>query len=58
MNYLLDTNIFIQAQKIDYPFDVFPGFWEWLERDLKGGVIHSIEPVFKEIKNGNDELSN
>lgn len=56
MNYLLDSNIFIQAKNIQYPFDVFPGFWQWLERDMESGAIHSITPVFKELVKGNDEL--
>ena len=56
MNYLLDTNIFIQANKIQYPFDIFPGFWEWLERDITDGLIHSIEPVYVELMKGNDDL--
>jgi len=56
MNYLLDTNIFIQANKIQYPFDIFPGFWKWLERDIKNGLIHSIEPVYVELMKGNDNL--
>lgn len=56
MGYLLDSNIFIQANKIQYPFDVFPGFWNWLERDMDNGLIHSIDPVFRELMSGNDNL--
>lgn len=56
MNYLLDSNIFIQAKNVQYPFDIFPGFWQWLERDMQRGLIHSIEPVFNELMRGNDEL--
>lgn len=56
MNYLLDSNIFIQAKNIQYPFDIFPGFWEWLERDISNGLIHSIDPVFKELMKGKDDL--
>ncbi|MDF1618600.1 DUF4411 family protein [Petrocella sp. FN5] len=57
MQYLLDTNIFIQAKNIEYPFDVFPGFWDWLDRDLTAKSISSIKPIYTEIENGNDELA-
>ncbi|MBK5261046.1 MAG: DUF4411 family protein [Peptostreptococcaceae bacterium] len=56
MKYLLDSNIFIQAKNSQYPFDAFPGFWEWLKRDMEAGIVASIEPVYKEIIKGNDEL--
>lgn len=57
MEYLLDSNIFIQSKNIQYPFDIFPGFWEWLERDMAGDLIASIKPVYKELIKGNDDLS-
>ena len=56
MDYLLDSNIFIQAKNIQYPFDVFPGFWELLKKDMFSGLIHSIDPVYKELMKGDDEL--
>ena len=56
MLYLLDANIFIQAKNFHYPFDVFPGFWEWMKRDMDAGIIGSVVPVFQELINGNDEL--
>lgn len=54
--FLLDANVFIESKGLAYPFDVFPGFWEWLERDISAGLMHSIDEVFKEIAIGNDEL--
>ena len=56
IKYLLDANIFIQAKKFHYPFDVFPGFWEWLKRDMEAGIVASVEPVYQELIRGNDEL--
>ncbi len=58
MRYLLDSNIFIQAHRFHYPFDVFPVFWNWLEKENEKGSIGSIDGVFDEIKAGDDELSN
>ena len=52
--YLLDANVFIQAHRILYPFDVFPTFWEWLEKENEKGIIASIEPVYKELNNSSD----
>lgn len=40
-----------------YPFDVFPGFWEWLDKEQSKGIITSIKPIFKELSAGNDDLS-
>lgn len=57
MMYLLDSNIFIQAKNFQYPFDAFPGFWEWLQRDMKAGIVASIKPVYDELTRGNDELT-
>lgn len=57
MQYLLDANIFIQAKNIEYPFDVFPGFWDWIDRDLTAKNISSIKPIYTELVSGNDELA-
>lgn len=47
--YLLDSNIFIQAHRVYYPFDVVPGFWNKLEELSQRGLICSIDKVKKEI---------
>ncbi|KMQ70821.1 hypothetical protein SDC9_130801 [bioreactor metagenome] len=58
--YLLDSNVFIQAHRMYYPFDVVPGFWQKLKELGKVGKILSIDKVKKEIcDTGNpDQLSN
>ena len=28
--YLLDSNAFIEANRLYYAFDIAPGFWTWL----------------------------
>jgi len=55
--YLLDANVFIQAKRFHYPFDVFPGFWKWLESEMRNGSLRSIKPIFNELKAGNDVLA-
>ena len=56
MQYCLDSNVFIQAKNAHYHFDICPGFWDLL--DSKVGIVGSINPVFDELKAGNDELKN
>lgn len=55
--FLLDANIFIQANRVNYPIEVFPGFWEWLDQENAAGLVKSIQPVYKEIAAGNDILA-
>jgi hypothetical protein len=56
MNYILDANVFIQAHRFYYPFDLFPGFWNWLKQENKKKSIGTIDWVYNEIKTGNDQL--
>ncbi|WP_268846881.1 DUF4411 family protein [Flavobacterium aestivum] len=49
MKYLLDSNIFIQAHRMHYPFDVVPGFWNKLVDLSNRGIIVSIDKVKKEL---------
>lgn len=55
--FILDSNIFIEAKNNTYPFDVFPGFWEWLDQEKDSGKIISIKSVYNELVKGDDELS-
>ncbi len=55
--YLLDANVFIQAKRFTYPFDLFPGFWEWLDREFDNGQVDSIYPIYQELTAGEDKLS-
>lgn len=57
MRYLLDTNTFIEAKNRYYHFDVCPGFWDWLARLGEKQSILSVQPVKKELQQGNDELA-
>lgn len=47
--YLLDSNVFIQAHRHSYPFDVFPSFWNKLLDLSNRELICSIDKVKKEL---------
>ena len=49
MKYLLDSNVFIQAHRMYYPFDVVPNFWNKLEELSDRELIISIDKVKKEL---------
>ncbi len=52
MLYLLDANVFIDANRDYYPIDRVPEFWEWLaDMGSKGFVKIPIE-IYEEIKEG------
>jgi hypothetical protein len=53
---LLDTNVFVQAHRSYYAFDICPGFWETLLEQHDGGRLHSLDRVLDELSKGNDAL--
>lgn len=57
MQYLLDTNVFIQAKNLHYGLDFCPAFWDWLVQRNGTGHVHSIEKVGDELLAGNDDLA-
>jgi hypothetical protein len=57
MAYLLDTNVFIEAQKRHYGFDFCPAFWDWLDRENQTGQVISVDKVLDEIAAGGDDLA-
>ncbi|MFQ3614270.1 MAG: DUF4411 family protein [Cyanobacteriota bacterium] len=54
--YILDTNIFIEAHRRYYAFDICPGFWQCLLIHGATGQIISIDKVKAELMQGNDAL--
>lgn len=54
--FVLDTNVFIQAHRRYYPFDVCPGFWDCLVHFCQESRLTSIDHVRREIVDG-DALS-
>lgn len=55
--YLLDANVFIEAARRYYAFDLAPKFWELLVRHVEAGQIQSIDRVKQELERGKDELA-
>jgi hypothetical protein len=58
VRYLIDTSVLIQAHRAYYSFRIAPGFWDSLVSFHNQGTILSIDKVFDEICDGDeDELS-
>lgn len=56
-SYVLDSNVFIESKKKHYAFDIAPSFWKALIDNAQKGHIESIDRVYKEILDGQDELA-
>jgi hypothetical protein len=54
---LLDANVFIEAKHDYYPFDVAPGYWEWLLEQHEAQRIASVEAVREELFRQEDDLA-
>lgn len=55
--YLLDANVFIEAARRYYAFDIAPAFWQSLVDLAAGGRVVSIDRVKTEIDRGKDDLA-
>jgi hypothetical protein len=55
--YILDSNFFIQAHRLNYPFDVVPSFWHKIKDLADRNLIISIDKVRDEIFKNDDELT-
>ena len=47
--YILDANVFIQAYKEYYAFEIAPGFWNSLITYSKKGILKILDKVYNEI---------
>lgn len=56
--YLLDANVFIEANRRYYAFPICPGFWAALVSHHGSGSVWSIDRVKDELVDSKDELSN
>lgn len=54
--YLLDANVFMQASRGYYSFDLARPFWNALVVFARNKKVISIDKVFQEIKEGEDEM--
>lgn len=55
--YVLDANVFIQAARRYYAFDVAPRFWDSLAQHAANGQVRSIDRVLEELDRGKDDLT-
>jgi hypothetical protein len=49
VEYILDSNFFIQAHRSNYPLDVAQGFWLKLKELAESGIVVSIDKVRDEL---------
>ena len=57
MLYCLDTNVYIEAHRRYYAFDIAPGFWDAFADWAAQGIICSPLPVYDEISHSKDKLA-
>lgn len=55
--YVLDANVFIEAARHYYAFDLVPSFWKCLIDYAEAGHIRSVDRVKKELERLNDPLA-
>ena len=55
VEFWLDTNSFITPKRGPYGFDIVPGFWKFLDRKAKDGIIASSVFVYEELRNGEED---
>lgn len=53
----MDANTYIQAKNFHYNMSFCPAYWDWLDQQFNNGEIASIEIVYDELTDGNDELA-
>lgn len=56
--FLVDSNFFIQAHRVNYPLDVMPSFWNKVNQLANNGNLISIDKVKQEIYQNEDDLKN
>ena len=54
LKYILDANVFIEAYRHYYAFDVCPGFWASITHYGEQGILGSIDRVRDELKKEDD----
>jgi Domain of unknown function (DUF4411) len=57
MPYLLDADVFIDAEQKYYALDVVVAFWDWMIAENQKGNLFSHQQVLAELLKGNDDLA-
>lgn len=55
--YVLDANVFIEAKRRYYAFDICPGFWDSLVWHQSAGRVWTIDRIKEELEHGKDDLA-
>jgi len=55
--FLLDANTYIQAKNLHYQMSFCPAYWSWLDLQYEKSSLASIQTVYEELADGDDELS-
>lgn len=55
--FVLDADVFIQAYRNYYAFDIVPSFWSFLIHHANDKKICSVDKVKEELPRGKDALS-
>jgi hypothetical protein len=55
--YLLDANVLITANRLYYPLERVPEYWEWLIHHGKNGRVKMPIEMVEEIREGTDDLA-
>lgn len=55
--FCLDFNVLMQAKNGPYAFDLAPGFWDLIDRSIRGGLVYVCREVYDEILEMEDELA-
>jgi len=58
MEFLLDANVLIDANRDYYAIDSVPEFWEWLSYHGDLGNVKIPIEIYEELTQGNDALAN
>ncbi|HNF16970.1 MAG TPA: DUF4411 family protein [Leptospiraceae bacterium] len=54
--YIVDSNFFIEAHRINYPIDIAESYWTKVKKFADDGIIISIDKVKNELYDKNDVL--
>jgi Domain of unknown function (DUF4411) len=55
--YALDSNVFVEAKRRYYAFDICPGFWKNLLWHQGRGRVSSVDRIKEELDRGGDDLT-
>ena len=53
--FVVDTNVFVQAYKNYYAFDIVPSFWRVIKQHAESGYLISIDRIKREINDYAEE---